>query len=454
MLRELAVAFPEVRGAFEEFDRAVRAGGGTAPGPFVFPPPAFDDAAREEARRALMRTDVAQPAVGAACVGMLRLLAAPGTGARHGRRPQLRRAGGAARRGRAGRRRPGRAVGGAGPAHDRGRARARPARWRPSWPVPKRSRGSSARCRTCGPRTGNGPRQTVVAGPSAAVERRRASSPPRGASPPACCRSPPPSTRRWSPGRGSRSPAWPASGSAGRPTGRCTPTSTPRPIRPELPDIAARLGDHLANPVRFADMIEAMYRDGARVFIEVGPGAILTPMVESVLQGRPHLAVACDATPTPGLSAFLRRLARLVVAGLPLRLERLTAGRARRSLDLDHLPPGELAEPAHGVNLAGQRQPSPALRRARADPPGYGGRPSPRHARITGAGPAPADRQRKAGVDHDEQDPDSPDYRRPQPRPWLPRRPSRTRRRTRSSSRSRRPCSSSSRCRRQRCSRT
>src|SRR6185312_9781016 len=42
--------------------------------PLIFPPPAFDEAAREETRRALARTDVAQPAVGAACVGMLRLL--------------------------------------------------------------------------------------------------------------------------------------------------------------------------------------------------------------------------------------------------------------------------------------------------------------------------------------------------------------------------------------------
>ncbi|HKI18533.1 MAG TPA: beta-ketoacyl synthase N-terminal-like domain-containing protein, partial [Isosphaeraceae bacterium] len=74
MLRELAVVFPEVREAFEEFDRALAAANGRTVGPLVFPPPAYDEAAREEAQRALMETDVAQPAVGAACVGMLRLL--------------------------------------------------------------------------------------------------------------------------------------------------------------------------------------------------------------------------------------------------------------------------------------------------------------------------------------------------------------------------------------------
>ena len=43
-------------------------------GPLVFPPPAFSETEREDARRRLMETDVAQPAVGAACLAMLRLL--------------------------------------------------------------------------------------------------------------------------------------------------------------------------------------------------------------------------------------------------------------------------------------------------------------------------------------------------------------------------------------------
>ena len=74
MLRELAVVFPEVRGAFEEFERVVIKSGGPALGSLIFPPPAFDDDTRETARRALLPTEVAQPAVGAACTGMLRLL--------------------------------------------------------------------------------------------------------------------------------------------------------------------------------------------------------------------------------------------------------------------------------------------------------------------------------------------------------------------------------------------
>ncbi len=53
MLRELAVIFPEVRDAFEEFDRSCWPEAVHALGPLIFPPPAFGEAAEEEARRAL-----------------------------------------------------------------------------------------------------------------------------------------------------------------------------------------------------------------------------------------------------------------------------------------------------------------------------------------------------------------------------------------------------------------
>ena len=117
----------------------------------------------------------------------------------------------------------------------------------------------------------NGPRQTVIAGPSAAVKQALdLAASPRNAGP-SSCRSPRPSTRRWS-------PAPRAAGAARRPVARQSPDrpvysnldAAPHPADPAA--IAARLGDHLARPVRFADMIEAMYRDGARVFVEVGPG--------------------------------------------------------------------------------------------------------------------------------------------------------------------------------------
>ena len=73
-------------------------------------------------------------------------------------------------------------------------------------------------------------------------------------------------------------------------------------------------------------MIEAMYRDGARVFVEVGPGSILTSLVGTILAigriwpsrviRRAHPACPAGFAPSLGWS----------VAGVPLRLEPLTDG--------------------------------------------------------------------------------------------------------------------------------
>ncbi len=387
----------------------MRAGGGTAPGPLVFPPPAFDDEAQEASRRALLRTDVAQPAVGAACVGMLRLLRSLGLepdvvgGHSYGELVALHAAG----------------VMDAGDLAGLSSARGRF--------MIEAGRGASGAMAAilAGPDAAeslvrevpdvqaanwNGPRQTVVAGPADAVQRLVELATARGI--------------------GSRmlpvSSAFhtPMVAAAREPLSRLAIERIRRaPDRPvysnidaapypdERPAIAARLGDHLARPVRFADMIEAMYRDGVRVFVEVGPGAILTSMVESILADRPHLAVACDAPTTPGLPALLNRLARLVVAGLPLRLERLTDGRSGRLLDLDRLPPGEFADVPTAFNLAGQRQPGSPLRGARTLPTRHGARPAHRRARFQGSDPDAADRtpppqrQRKAGPSHDDQTP-------------------------------------------------
>ncbi|GAA1273249.1 type I polyketide synthase [Kitasatospora nipponensis] len=93
----------------------------------------------------------------------------------------------------------------------------------------------------------------------------------------------------------------------------------PAAVREEL---AAQIGA----PVRFAEQIEAMYRAGARVFVEAGPGSVLTRLVSTVLGERPHRAVSVEGR-RGGLPGFLDALAELAVAGLPVRTGRLLRGR-------------------------------------------------------------------------------------------------------------------------------
>lgn len=97
-------------------------------------------------------------------------------------------------------------------------------------------------------------------------------------------------------------------------------SNTTAAMYPGEPDaIRARLAEHIGKPVRFVQEIEAMYADGARVFVEAGPGRVLTGLVGRILGKRPHAAIACDRAGEDGVFAFLLALAQLAVRGVPVR---------------------------------------------------------------------------------------------------------------------------------------
>ena len=343
MLREMAVVFPEVRQAFEEFDAALLAAGRPAVGPLVFPPASFTDAERDEARERLTETDVAQPALGAACLAMLRLFRSLGcepssvAGHSFGELVALHAAGACD------------AAGLAELASERGRLMKKAGAGQTGAMAALRAgRAQVDRLIRDVPdvlaANWNGPNQTVIAGPAEAVRKAIELAASRGI------------TGRLLPV--SSAFHTPMVASARQPfervAGRLLGPSPDRPVysnldaapHPSLPAaIATRLGAHLASPVRFGEMVEAMYRDGARVFVEIGPGSVLTPLVASVLGDRPHLALAGQPAGPVGIAGLLSTLARLAVAGIPLRLERLTRDRAVRILDLQNLPSREDHEP-------------------------------------------------------------------------------------------------------------
>ncbi|MGW5718170.1 SDR family NAD(P)-dependent oxidoreductase [Amycolatopsis sp. NPDC003865] len=93
-----------------------------------------------------------------------------------------------------------------------------------------------------------------------------------------------------------------------------------RTAKPYEGDVKSELAAQIGAPVRFLDQIEAMYEAGARTFVEVGPGRVLTGLVKEILGDRPHTVVACG----PDLTAFLTALRTLAEAGVDVRTERLT----------------------------------------------------------------------------------------------------------------------------------
>ncbi|QDV34369.1 type I polyketide synthase [Tautonia plasticadhaerens] len=343
MLGDLTLAFEEVRLGFEAFDAALIASGGRPIGPMVFPPTTLNDRGRDRARHELTATEAAQPAVGAASVGMWNLLEALGVeasafaGHSYGELVALCAAGAMdvdalARLSEA-----------------RGRLMARAAGPEPGAMAALLCDADRAAAILSGidgvvVANLNGPRQTVISGDRDALNRAIDRARGKG-------------IRAFDLPVGGAFHAPVVSGAIGPMVDRAREAIARPPASPVFsnldaaphPDdpaeIARRLGDHLASLVRFDRMIESMYDSGVRSFIECGPGSTLSPLVRSILGDRPHLVAPTDAPGRGGIPTLLSALARLLSGGVPVRrLARLTGRRGSHRVDPER-PEDEVPAP-------------------------------------------------------------------------------------------------------------
>ncbi|MEU6551803.1 SDR family NAD(P)-dependent oxidoreductase [Streptomyces sp. NPDC046915] len=102
---------------------------------------------------------------------------------------------------------------------------------------------------------------------------------------------------------------------------------TAAPYDPDPDAVRAGLAAQIGAPVAFVRQIEAMYEAGARIFVEAGPGTVLTRLVRQILGDRPHRTVACEPRDGGGLRGWLDALAQLAVSGSPVRTAWLLRGR-------------------------------------------------------------------------------------------------------------------------------
>ncbi len=363
MLREAAVHLPVVAETLSEADRALREAFGRRFGrplsEFLFPRAAYDEAAKEAAQAALTSTDVAQPALGAAQVALLRLLRSLGVegqmaaGHSYGEFVAHHAAGAigfdalmqisAAR---------GRFIVDAAKAagSELGTMAAVPA-------LRKDVEDAIADIDGVVIANHNAPKQTIVSGTHAAVKAAVARLAAAGiqAQPipvAAAFHSSlvKPAQRElaalieatpWEPG------AMPVYANA-----------TARPHAADVARCRKAMADHLVQPVEFVSEIEAMHGDGARLFVEVGPKAVLSKLVGRILEGRPHAVVALDDG--SGLLGLLAGIGALALAGVPLDLGPLFAGRDCRVGDADTLAGLDRHEPppktAWMINGSGVRR--------------------------------------------------------------------------------------------------
>lgn len=339
MLRDLALEFDEVRAAFETADRCLPAVDGRPLSRLIFPPPAFDREMEQAQQAALTQTAVAQPALGAASLGLLALLQALGVegtcalGHSYGEYPALYAAGAydaetlltlSAARGRC-----------------LAEAAAAGAGAEPSGMAAVSADAATVARLLAGlpdvwPANFNAPQQTIIAGRTAGLEQAAAR-----------CREAGVRYRPLEVAAAFHSPlvataqqtfaAQLEQAAVGAPRIPVYANTTGRPHGPTAAELRAELARGLAQPVQFAAAVEALYADGARIFVEVGPRNVLTGLIGQILGDRPHLAVACDRPGRRGVAQLHHALAELWTAGVPLSCERLFAGRRVRALPLRRL---------------------------------------------------------------------------------------------------------------------
>lgn len=112
-------------------------------------------------------------------------------------------------------------------------------------------------------------------------------------------------------------------------------SNTTADVYPSNPaDIKERLTDHLVQPVRFVEQMQAMYNDGARIFIEVGPGKVLTGLAKSCLE-KDQLTLYVEDSSRNKFTHLLCMLAQYLGTGRSFNVEKLFDGRFVQLVDIN-----------------------------------------------------------------------------------------------------------------------
>ncbi len=100
-------------------------------------------------------------------------------------------------------------------------------------------------------------------------------------------------------------------------------------------EIKDRLSEHLIKPVLFTQQIENMYNEGARIFVEVGPGRVLTGLIQSIL-GDKVSAFETENKSFNGITFILHTIAKYLTTGKSVNVEKLFEKRNTSIINIDN----------------------------------------------------------------------------------------------------------------------
>jgi len=324
MLRDLALTFPEIRASLEQAEQALAGRLPKKLSAYIYPPPAFTPEQEKQQNLELTDTLVAQPALGVVEIGLCRTLERLGVhadmtaGHSYGEYVALAAAG----------------VISDSALFDLSEARGRAIKdttHDEAGTMAAVSADADAITKALDGMEGitlanhNSPRQTVISGANAAVRAALGKLEAAGLAarliPVACAFHSPlmePARERFAEVLARQTFAKPTA---------AVFSNTLGAQYPEDPkEIAALLASHLVRPVKFVDEIRAMYEQGARVFVEVGPKGVLTGLARQILDGKDARFIQIDSDKNP-LVQLLNALAQLAAEGVAVDAAQLLRGR-------------------------------------------------------------------------------------------------------------------------------
>ncbi len=97
------------------------------------------------------------------------------------------------------------------------------------------------------------------------------------------------------------------------------------PITLESRAISQSFAHMLTHPIDFPRLVNAVYDDGARIFIELGAGSNCSKWIDAILKNEPHLSLTINQKNVSDHMSIIKLLAKLVSHRIPVNLFALTA---------------------------------------------------------------------------------------------------------------------------------